>query len=164
MDIVKEARYYAILKHKDQKYDNKPYLVHLEGVAELVEEHSEGCPVCQAVAYLHDIVEDTDVTTRQLCDLFGFVIGNSVYDLTDKEGKNRVERQLNTYHRIKGNRIAMIVKLCDRLFNMRQSAGKPLGNMYLKEYLRFKFALYNDDMSFEKLWGELDKAYEDLKL
>ena len=129
----------------------------------MTEEHSNGDPICVSVAWLHDILEDTDMTALVLADKFGATIADAVVGVTDSKGNNRLEKQLNTYHRTRKNAVSTLVKLCDRLANMKNSIGEPTGNMYRKEYLRFKFALYNDENKAWKIWKDLDKTYEKLK-
>ncbi|MCC8952849.1 phosphohydrolase [Bradyrhizobium sp. Pear77] len=57
-------------------------------------------PACQktaiAAAWLHDVVEDTDVTLPAVCAKFGSAVALMVFDLTDTppaEGMNRERRK-----------------------------------------------------------------------
>lgn len=162
MDIVKKAREFAKEKHEGQTYGDLPYSFHLDGVRRLVTFYTNGDPVCETVAWLHDVIEDTEANYMEVKKRFGFVIADAVKLVTDKPGKNRFERHLNTYYRIRTNEIALIVKLCDRLSNMRQSRGTPKAGMYIKEYERFKFALYTP--GHDLLWEALDLAAHELRM
>ena len=86
--------------------------------------------------------------------------------MTDKEGKNRRERHLNTYAYIRENEEAVLVKLCDRISNIEESLKNQKENkksMYKKEYSSFKFALYDPRHSIaKKLWDVYDDFYKKL--
>ena len=161
MDIVQKAMVIATKAHEGQTYGDKPYTYHLRRVADIVKLNTND-PVCEAVAWLHDTLEDTSTTYRDLRKVFGETIADAVLELTESDGYNRLTRQLYTYHRVRQNNIAMVVKLCDRLSNMQESKGKSKGKVYLKEYERFKFALFIPDM-WDDLWDQLDIAYDELK-
>lgn len=161
MDIVQKAQEVATEAHADQFYGDKPYTYHLRRVAEMVHLYTKD-PVGEAVAWLHDILEDTSTSYRDLDNIFGETIADAVLELTEPCGPNRMTRQLYNYHRIRGNNISMIVKLCDRMVNMQESKGSAKGKMYLKEYERFKFALFVPDL-WDDLWDDLDAAYDELK-
>lgn len=163
MDIVEKAKQFAIEKHGDQKYGgDRPYSYHLEQVAGATYIFGND-PICTVVAWLHDVLEDTETTYLEVVEKFGATIAKAVRALTDKSGNNRANRQLNTYYIIRDNPIALKVKLCDRLANMQESVGvQDKAGMYKKEYLWFKFALYRPGQH-EGLWNALDVAWEELK-
>lgn len=115
-------------------------------------------------AWLHDIVEDTETTNDEICNMFGDRVGDLVELLTDKSGKNRLERHLKTYHAIRRDPDAILIKLCDRRANHARSIkhGERFAGMYHREYLMFKFALYTPGQ-FMPLWEELDNQYKQLE-
>lgn len=117
-----------------------------------------------AAAWLHDILEDTPTTLEEIEELYGDAIGHVVNLLTDKKGKNRLERHLRTYHAIRTDPDATLIKLCDRRHNQARSLkhGEHWMAMYEKEYNYFKFALWTPH-KFKKLWEELDWQYEEMK-
>jgi hypothetical protein len=62
---VQEAREIAVRAHGDQKdRDGSPHIAHVARVAEGVPEAGE----YQRVAWLHDVLEDSDITSEQLRD------------------------------------------------------------------------------------------------
>ena len=89
-DIVKDAKELAKKLHKGMtdKYGN-PYFYHLERVASrvrdmeynMVDETSE-INLYIAVAYLHDVIEDTDHLIGDLIDEFGETVAEAVKLLT----------------------------------------------------------------------------------
>lgn len=117
-----------------------------------------------SAAWLHDIVEDTDTTSDEICDLFGDRVGDLVELLTDKAGRNRLERHLSTYHAIRRDPDAILIKLCDRRANHARSIkhSERFAVMYHREYFYFKFALYKPGQ-FVSLWDELDDQYKQIE-
>ena len=121
-DIVKDAKELAKKLHEGMtdKYGN-PYFYHLERVANrvremeynMVDETSE-INLYIAVAYLHDVIEDTDHLIGDLIDDFGETVAEAVKLLTrDKE-----ETYANYVVGIKNSvflegKIARVVKLAD---------------------------------------------------
>jgi (p)ppGpp synthase/HD superfamily hydrolase len=114
-------------------------------------------------AWLHDVLEDTPTTFEDIGDMFGYQVADVVNLLTDKSGKNRLERHLKTYHAIRTDPDATLIKLCDRRHNQDRSLkhGEHWMVMYKREYTYFKFALWTPH-KFKKLWEELDWQYEEM--
>ena len=102
----------AKMAHGNQKdKSGKPYTLHLERVAKRV-----GTRDLKIVAWLHDIIEDTETTEQELIDLgFSDEIVTAVKLLT-KTGKVRFPDPYFT--KIKGNFLARTVKLADLTDNM----------------------------------------------
>ena len=87
-----EAKEFATISHWGQPYGAHPYIYHLEEVAEKCRDYK--LPECVVVAaYLHDIVEDTDVNANQISAKFGYEVATLVYAVTDCEGESRAERK-----------------------------------------------------------------------
>lgn len=145
--------------HGDQKYDTHAYSYHLQQVLDKVKLHSFD-PIVWAAAYGHDLFEDTKVTKENFP--FDSEIAYLIDLLTDRPGKNRRDRHLNTYWRIRSDPRAVLIKMCDRFCNHEQSIDSKLAPMYAREYFEFKFALYEPNQ-FDDLWEELDEQYEKLK-
>lgn len=137
---VKEAAYFAISKHGNQTYDGFPYYYHLEQVVDVLKEFEFTEDKYIISGYLHDVMEDYDASYNDVKDLFGDDIAEIVYAVTDELGRNRKERKFKTYPKIKANKDAIIVKLADRLANVRNSIEKKphMAEQYAKEnYLMF---------------------------
>lgn len=94
MTLAYEAMVFARYVHADQrrKYTNNPYADHLAEVAGIVAT-VDADPVTIATAWLHDCVEDQNVTHSRLHHLFGGEIANGVILLSDLETGNRAERK-----------------------------------------------------------------------
>jgi (p)ppGpp synthase/HD superfamily hydrolase len=69
------------------------------------------------VAYLHDIIEDTEIDFKFIDSEFGFVIAEAVEILTKKPG----DLYIDYICRISGNMIARKVKIADLEDNMNIS-------------------------------------------
>lgn len=97
MDLAYE---FARLKHSGQtRLDGSPYINHPVKVAELVKEKFNISPVINeliTVSYLHDVVEDTNVSIEEIKDRFGPFVASIVLELTsDEKFKRDVENLLN---------------------------------------------------------------------
>src|SRR5690606_29239755 len=83
-------------------------------------------------ALLHDVIEDTRVTKTEISSRFGDVVAelvDGVSKLTQIEFKSRVEAQAENFRKMllamaKDIRV-IIVKLADRLHNMRTIGAMP---------------------------------------
>lgn len=159
-DIVARARVLALDAHKTQKYGDEPYSVHLEAVAELARPFG---PSVEAIAWLHDAVEDTDLTVLDIIKATDCQIGACVDLVTDEPGENRKARKAATYKKLSSvvddtfEAPALIVKVCDRLANVRscKRSNPGLLKMYRKEHEAFRKACYRPGLC-ELLWSELD--------
>lgn len=154
--LCQQARQFAAQAHAGQLYNKRPFTTHLDHVAWLTEKHAAPDEV-RIAAYLHDILEDTTVTAEQLAP-FGPAVVGLVQAVTDQPGKNRHERHEKTYPGIRAaGSNAVLLKLCDRLANVRGNrgyGGQGLLQMYRKEQLFFEHTLRLPG-EHEALWVEL---------
>lgn len=165
-----EAQDFALKRHGKQDHGCLKIGDHLKDVSQNVLLHYDPrvniAPFTdvEAAAWLHDIIEDTDTDLDEIEDKFGGSVANIVNLLTDKDGRNRLERHLHTYHMIRRDADAILIKLCDRRHNQERSLrhGERYLVMYEREYNYFKFALWTPH-KFKALWDELDQQYEDMK-
>jgi (p)ppGpp synthase/HD superfamily hydrolase len=91
----------------------------------------------EAAAYLHDVKEDVaGMSLDALRERFGSEVSEAVDLLSDPPGATRKERKAKAYARlaVTENRLALIVKPCDRLANMRACVAD--GNERLLEVSR----------------------------
>lgn len=153
------AREFAIAAHGTQMYGIHPYSFHMDAVASLVRKYGE---TAETLAYLHDVVEDTQVTLEDIEKLFGSLVANCVAILTDEPGQNRKERKTKTYAKMAKvtgeENLALLVKAADRLANFRASVADKndrLIDIYKSEYPHFKAAAYRKNLC-EEFWQELE--------
>ncbi len=154
-----KARAFAIKAHKNQKYGDLPYSVHLDEVAKIVKSYGE---TAEVVAFLHDVVEDTQVTLQEIEDIFGSFVSKCVEILSDEPGETRKIRKSATYQKmskVSGEEtLALLVKAADRLANMRscmKNKNQRLLDLYLSEYKIFKLSIYRPGLC-DEIWLELD--------
>lgn len=158
---IEKVKAYAKEKYAGLIYDEQDfYKRHIKHVVQILQRFNPTDAEI-AAAYLHDVIEDTDATYEEIVLLFGEEVADIVSRLTDKPGKNRLERHLNTYYILRRNPSAVKVKLADRISNMERSIGNEFAKTYMREYTAFKFALY--DGNNLDMWNELDGIAKKLK-
>jgi (p)ppGpp synthase/HD superfamily hydrolase len=150
--------------HANQTYDIYPYGFHIRQVVKIAEElgYDESIIVASA---LHDTLEDTELSYNDLKKAFGEEVAEIVYCVTDELGRNRNERKLKTYPKIKANWKATVVKICDRIANMQQSKdyNKELFEIYQNEHEIFCKSLMSKDhpqSETSKAWQKLNKLVQ----
>lgn len=127
--LVERAVAFATERHSGQvrKYTGEPYVSHCLEVLEIVRSVGMG-EVDQAVAVLHDTVEDTGTTLEELDRAFGDDVGSGVWELTDcqhrpetayrAKGMKRSERKaLDREHLSKISPSGQSIKLADVISN-----------------------------------------------
>lgn len=156
---VSGARRFAINFHGDQKYGNdRPYVEHLDDVSRLVINYGHEH---QVLAYLHDVLEDTEATYGMVEERFGKEMADNVVLLTNPPDKIRHNRVKAMYVRLSHPSvpdIAITVKVADRLANLRNANDNYLGNfikLYRKEQTEFRSALYRYRVC-DDLWTQLE--------
>ena len=157
MKLIDLARDFAVRAHAGQMYGkNDPYIVHLDGVYDVLIEFRVRNQNLLASAFLHDTIEDTKTSYQDIKREFGFDVAEIVFCVTDELGRNRLERHMKTYPKTATNPFAVILKLADRISNVRASikSGDKL-DMYKSEHVNFKSFLY--DGNNLTMWAELDK-------
>lgn len=123
---VEKAYQFAAICHRDQRRKSgEPYIIHPIQVAGILAQmHMDPETVC--AGYLHDVVEDTGATLGDIEELFGKTVA-MIVDGDTKLGKihykSNKEAMAATHRKLllamsKDIRV-MIVKLADRLHNMR---------------------------------------------
>jgi len=115
-DLVLRARQLAAAAHTGQ-YDKagEPYIAHPARVAADVE-LTAPAPMrdnAVAVAWLHDVVEDTDITLAEIRTRFGSIVADAVGAITHR----RHEPRAVYYRRVAANPLALLVKVADIVDN-----------------------------------------------
>jgi guanosine-3',5'-bis(diphosphate) 3'-pyrophosphohydrolase len=143
------AREFAVRCHGEQLYGDRPFVYHLDQVAENAKKHG-GDTDNIISCYLHDVLEDTNVTYHTVQDLFGSRIAG-VVDLVTNRGSKEL-----TFNRIRRNADAVFVKLCDRLANV---SNLDKNKMYKKHHKVFREILWREG-EYSDLWEQIDTILE----
>jgi (p)ppGpp synthase/HD superfamily hydrolase len=149
---ISKAYNFAKEKHKGQKRrSGEDYFeAHIEKVVHLLKKHpNDKFDIIISAAYLHDVVEDTDVTLDELREQFD----KSVCDVVEILTKRENESYFNFIMRIKDSEIkeAILVKLADINQNMSDANEKDKkGSQYAKyQFARHILVTKLLDMIFE---------------
>lgn len=178
--LIAKAKEFAIENHWGQMYGTKPYSHHLSQVAHLCKAFSLPAYV-EAAAWLHDVVEDTDVHADQVSAEFGYEVATLVFSVTDadsdldfnflikKDGLTerqakdaiRKDKKAKTYPKILSHPYGVHLKLCDRIANVSASATAKdtrQFDKYCAEAECFEESLKTPGIA-EEMWAELDRCY-----
>ncbi len=130
LPLILKALEFAALKHRDQRRKDalaSPYINHPIALANLLAREGDvSDPVVLAAALLHDTVEDTQTTPAELREAFGEKIAGIVEEVTDDKNLPKAERKrLQVEHAAHISREAKLVKLADKICNVRDVANHP---------------------------------------
>ncbi|MBX8912924.1 HD domain-containing protein [Enterobacter ludwigii] len=94
-NLVVEAMIFAMQIHKDQKrkFTGNPYFNHLSEVAGIVGSVERKSDIVQAVAWLHDSIEDQGISPNEIETRFGKHVRIGVEALSDLETGTREKRK-----------------------------------------------------------------------
>lgn len=117
---INQARDFAMAKHNSQvrKHDGRPYIVHLDGVASVLNEFGYRSDEILAAAFLHDTIEKSDTSFEELSEKFGETVAELVYWLTDSEKGSRTSQAIQSAWRLsRAPWDAKLIKLADIIDN-----------------------------------------------
>ncbi|XP_075063920.1 guanosine-3',5'-bis(diphosphate) 3'-pyrophosphohydrolase MESH1 [Mixophyes fleayi] len=149
--LIIETADFAAVKHRLQRrkdVEETPYINHPIGVARILS-HEAGISdlaVLQA-ALLHDTVEDTNTTFLEIEVKFGQEVRRIVEEVTDDKTLPKMKRkQLQIEHAAHCSHKAKLVKLADKLYNLRdldRSTPKGWSTQRVEEYFQWAFQVVN---------------------
>ena len=138
VDIITKAFHFAKQAHKGvRRLSGEPYILHPISVAQIAcEEVGLGSTsICSAL--LHDVVEDTDYTVEDIENIFGSKIAMIVDGLTKISGGifgDQASAQAENFKKLlltmSDDIRVILIKICDRLHNMRTLASQPANKQY----------------------------------
>jgi guanosine-3',5'-bis(diphosphate) 3'-pyrophosphohydrolase len=131
MKLLIKALYFAANKHRNQRRKNAdafPYINHPISLVNILcnEVHITDINViCSAL--LHDTVEDTETTAEELAIEFGKDISDIVMEVTDDQSieARHKRKQLQVEHASQISEQAKLLKLADKISNLRDLANDP---------------------------------------
>ncbi|WP_193200653.1 RelA/SpoT family protein [Nostoc sp. MG11] len=130
--LIASAFEFAYQLHQGQyRKSGEPYIAHPVAVAGSLRDLG-GSPAMIAAGFLHDVVEDTDVTIEEIEERFGPEVRQLVEGVTKLSKinfKSKTESQAENFRRMflamaQDIRV-IVVKLADRLHNMRTLQYMP---------------------------------------
>lgn len=154
--LIEKARAFAMYAHRNQirKYTDTHYFWHVHAVAQTVFDvlpPQVDFEETVAAAYLHDVLEDTDVPASLLGVLFGQRVLDLVLMVTDiskpEDGNRAVRKAKDRDHLARADAFGQTIKLADLIDNSRSIvANDPsFAKVYLKEKAKLLKVLTKGD-------------------
>jgi guanosine-3',5'-bis(diphosphate) 3'-pyrophosphohydrolase len=166
--LTLRALEFAARKHRDQRRKDaeaSPYINHPIALANvLCNEGGVTDPITLAAAILHDTLEDTDTSHDELEQSFGVGIADIVLEVTDdKRLPKEARKRLQVEHATALSPEAKLVKLADKICNVRDVAGHPPAGWSLerrREYFDWARAVVARVRGVHEVLGKVfDSAY-----
>lgn len=128
-DIMR-ALAFAADKHRNQRrkdIEASPYINHPIDLANvLVNEGDVRDRIVLLAAILHDTIEDTQTSPEEIESAFGREVRDVVMEVTDDKRLPKAERKrLQVVHAKTASEAAKLVKLADKISNLRDLAARP---------------------------------------
>ena len=188
VELITHAFNFAYKAHYGvRRLSGEPYIMHPLAVARIcVRDIGLGSTsICAAL--LHDVVEDTDYTVEDIAGLFGDKIAQIVDGLTKISGGvfgDQASEQAENFRKllltISDDVRVVLIKIADRLHNMRTLGAKPKDKQYkiagetqyIYAPLAHRLGLFPiktelEDLSFKyehpETWEEIHKKLEAIK-
>jgi guanosine-3',5'-bis(diphosphate) 3'-pyrophosphohydrolase len=133
---------FAAGKHRDQRRKGRtssPYINHpIELARVLAVESDINDPLVLCSAILHDTIEDTETTAAELASEFGPEVSSVVLEVTDdKTLEKHLRKQRQIEHAPHASHAAKLVKLADKICNLRDILEDPPPDWSLARKLEY---------------------------
>jgi guanosine-3',5'-bis(diphosphate) 3'-pyrophosphohydrolase len=130
LTLLLKALAFAAHKHRDQRRKDRkasPYINHPIALARVLAlEGGVADPKILAAALLHDTIEDTRTSYEELKKAFGPRVAKTVLEVTDnKRLRKHTRKRLQVEHAPGLSRDAKLVKLADKICNLRDLGTHP---------------------------------------
>jgi (p)ppGpp synthase/HD superfamily hydrolase len=139
---VQMAAMFAIAGHEAvgqvRKYTGEPYWHHCREVANMVWERTGDVYATQA-AWMHDLLEDTQIKRLTIADRFGPKVAQLVGEVTDvskpEDGNRAARKKLDREHLADASPLGKTIKLADMISNTRSIVAHDpdFAKVYLAE-------------------------------
>lgn len=165
-DLITKAFKLCYLSHQGvERASGEPYYLHPVEVAKIMAAEFTIDDESVAAALLHDTVEDTKVTIKDIEELFGEVVAHLIDGVTKITGvfENRDSKQAETFMKLLLSMAedirVVLIKFADRLHNMRtirhlpreKQLKKATETIELYAPLAHRFGLFKIKNEFEDL-------------
>jgi guanosine-3',5'-bis(diphosphate) 3'-pyrophosphohydrolase len=130
LSLLIDALSFAAERHRGQRRKDRvasPYINHpIALMRVLILEAGIADPLVLCAALLHDTVEDTGTTAEEIAARFGPEICAVVLEVTDDKRLSKAERKrFQVEHARQVSTPARLVKLADKICNLRDVADSP---------------------------------------
>jgi len=165
--MINKAKKFAFHKHKKQirKGDGKPYFTHLSAVYEIAKTITSDEATLSA-CWLHDTIEDTPTTFKDLVKEFGLEVAQIVQAVSEDKDLAWEEAKEKYLQTVFVNSKAIVVAWADKMHNTQDLANvtdHSVFNRSIRQKLDFysKFAqMIEDNDMREQLQTTLDNIYD----
>ena len=165
--MITSAKMFATAAHaavgQKRKYSGDDYIIHPERVAAIVEKHG-GTDEMIAAAWLHDTVEDTDVTPELIIEMFGDEVAAIVDGLTDvslpSDGNRAKRKSIDRMHSASASTESQFVKCADIIDNSWDIADNDpsFAKVYKSEVFLLLSAMTK--VKHTEIWEQAMKSVE----
>jgi GTP pyrophosphokinase len=165
--LIRDAFDIAVDAHKDQRRKSgEAYIFHPIAVAKIVASEIGLDATSIAAALLHDVVEDTEYTLKDIEQMFGETVARIVDGLTkisNLQSEKDVSLQAENFRKmlltLNEDVRVIIIKIADRLHNMQTMESMPAHKqvkiasetLYIYAPLAHRIGLYNIKTELEDL-------------
>ena len=165
VDIITKAFNFAKKAHQGvRRLSGEPYIMHPISVAMIASKEMGlgSTSICSAL--LHDVVEDTDYTVEDIANIFGEKIAQIVDGLTKISGGifgDQASAQSENFKKLlltmSTDIRVILIKICDRLHNMRTLASQPANKQYkIAGETLYLYAPIANRLGLNKIKNELE--------
>lgn len=162
---MKKINYYKALEFASKKHKGsfriggEKYIIHPIAVSEILKDKGFDEEV-QIIGLFHDLLEDTDATEKEI-KMFGNDNVLKIVKLLTKEKDYKMDEYIKEISR---NKIALNVKIADRLHNLRSAiaANKEFRRKYIVETLEYYYDLSKITSFFNEIKKALDKVNDSI--
>ena len=169
--LLFKALAFSAKKHTKQRrkdLDQSPYINHPIALANILSKRGIVDENVLCAAILHDTIEDTETTEKELVEEFGKKITSIVLEVTDdKNLEKSVRKQKQIEHAATISHEAKLVKLADKIANLTDILDSPPSDWSMErknEYFQWAKAVVNNlrgtHSSLEKDFDSLVMAQE----
>lgn len=168
IENLEKAYELAVDAHKYQRRKSgEPYIFHPIEVARIAFQEIGLGPTAVICALLHDVVEDTPVTLKEITDVFGPKIGVIVDGLTKLDGTYNADTvespQAENFKKVLSTLVVdvrvVLIKMADRLHNLRTIGAQPKHKQlkiaaetdFIYTPLAHRLGLYNIKTEFQDI-------------
>lgn len=164
-ELITKAFNFARQAHKGvRRLSGEPYIMHPLAVALIASKEIGLGSISICSALLHDVVEDTDYTVEDIENIFGPKIAQIVDGLTKISGGifgDKASLQAENFRKLlltmSDDIRVILIKICDRLHNMRTLASQPANKQYkIAGETMYIYAPLANRLGLNKIKSELE--------